>query len=354
MSTEVKPSLTKETSSSSGDGFVNTWLDNFPNGYWADAEGRDYVWIVSDISYTPNSKAYEYKVKFDTPVSNFVINFPFVVKTSDYDINNTAIENVRYNVRSYENYGTSFIISGSSFSFKVATRYKLSDQDLPILRLYYNSNITFLNKNTITVNPQGRRTISPAFNNENLIYVFLHDRDVFPVFYNKNSMKVFIPTVLTNTSFVNINNSLVNILRKRNINPTFLNGNNVFVWLYGLYTSVDFYTKQVMDVINLDGYDLFSVFLTSQKENITLDVWRFINASYTNSNTLNTSLIKQVFIAPVFTNENTASCSYTRAHISQSVFINSQNMLILCVANCYATDWSRFGGMWIGCQTWTT
>jgi hypothetical protein len=354
MSTEVKPSLTKETASSSGDGFVNTWLDNFPNGYWADAEGRDYVWIISDISYTPNNKAYEYKVKFDTPVSNFVINFPFVVKTSDHDVNNTAIENVGYKVRSYENYGTSFIISGSSFSFKVATRYKMSDQDLPILRLYYNSNITFLNKNIITITTQSRRLISSAFNNKNFIHVFLHDRDMFPVFYNKNMMQVFTPTVLTNTSFVNTNTVSVNIVRKTNINSTFLNENTIFVWLYGLYTSADFYSKQVMDVINLDGFYLFLNFFTSQREDITPNVLRFVNASYTNSNILTTPLIKQAFIKPVFVNKNTISCAYTRAHISQNVFINSQSMSILCVANCHSTDWSRFGGMWIGCQTWTT
>jgi hypothetical protein len=95
-------------------------------------------------------------------------------------------------------------------------------------------------------------------------------------------------------------------------------------------------------------------FITSQKEDTTLNVWRFVNASYATSNTINATLIKQQFISPVFVNENTVSCDYTRAHITQSVFINSQNILILCVANCHNTDWTRFGGMWIGCQTWTT
>jgi len=353
MSTEVKPSLTGDTSSSGGDNIVNTWLDNFPNGYWADAEDRGYVWIISNVSYYSTDKGYEYKVHFDSPVSNFVINFPFVVKTSDAVVNSVVIDNTGYNTRSYENYGTSFIISGSYFSFKAGTRFKLSDQALPIVSIYYRS-VVFYNSNNVSVILQSNRNVNPIFNNSNTIYAFLHDRDLFPSFYNNNIMKVFFPTILTNIRFSNVNTGSVKASATRNINPSLNNRNTVFIWLYGLYTSAEFYSKQVMNVINLDGHYLFPNFLTSQREDTNLRVWRLVNASYTSSNTLTVSLIKQKFIAPVFVNKNAVSCTYTRAHITQSMFINSQNMFILGIANCYSTDWTRFGGVWIGCQTWTT
>ncbi len=113
----------------------NSWLANFPSGRWVDAQDRSWYWIMTNA--VDVLSAYEYRVKFDVPAENITLIFPFVVKTSDRGVKKVFIDDVEYKVRSKENYGNRFVVSGQEFSFKVATRYKLTKQTVPILTLEY-------------------------------------------------------------------------------------------------------------------------------------------------------------------------------------------------------------------------
>jgi len=114
---------------------LNSWLSNFPSGKWIDAQNRNWYWVIVDVVRLVY--AYEYRVKFDNPVENAKLTFPFVVKTSDEGIKKVFIDGVEYQVRSKENYGNMFIVSGQEFKFKVATKYKLHKQAVPILAVEY-------------------------------------------------------------------------------------------------------------------------------------------------------------------------------------------------------------------------
>jgi len=114
---------------------LNSWLSNFPSGKWIDAQSRSWYWIMVNAVSVPS--AYEYRVKFDVFAENMTLVFPFVVKTSDKSVKKVFIGDVEYKVRSKENYGDRFMVSGQEFSFKVATRYKLTKQTVPILMLGY-------------------------------------------------------------------------------------------------------------------------------------------------------------------------------------------------------------------------
>ncbi len=144
---EVKPTL---VSYSAGEEIVptNSWLSNFPSGRWIDAQSRNWYWIMVNAVNVPS--AYEYRVKFDVPAQNIPLTFPFVVKTSDDGVKKVFIDGVDYRVRSKENYGNRFIVSGQEFSFKVATRYKLTRQTVPLLILEYKQAV-FKNVNVLTV-----------------------------------------------------------------------------------------------------------------------------------------------------------------------------------------------------------
>jgi len=113
----------------------NSWLSNFPSGKWIDAQSRGWYWILINAVNVPS--AYEYRIRFDVPVENTTLIFPFVVKTSSKGIKKVFINGVEYRVRSKENYGDRFVVSGQEFSFKVATEYKLTKRTVPILILEY-------------------------------------------------------------------------------------------------------------------------------------------------------------------------------------------------------------------------
>lgn len=71
---EVKPTLVQPDENERS---INSWLDVFPTGTWAGAQ----TWIT--INTVRLGQAYEYRIKFDNPVENITLRFPFVVKTSD-------------------------------------------------------------------------------------------------------------------------------------------------------------------------------------------------------------------------------------------------------------------------------
>ncbi len=131
---EVKPKLVSY-GAVEGTTPTNSWLSNFPTGKWIDAQSRGWYWIL--INVVNISSAYEYRIKFDVPADNMTLIFPFVVKTSDEGVKKVFIDNVEYRVRSKENYGNRFIVSGQEFSFKIATKYKLPKRTVPILTLEY-------------------------------------------------------------------------------------------------------------------------------------------------------------------------------------------------------------------------
>jgi hypothetical protein len=118
---------------------TNSWLSNFPTNKWIDAQSRNWYWIM--VNAVNVSSAYEYRVRFDAPVENTILIFPFVVKTSDKSIKKVFIDGVEHPVRSKENYGDRFVVSGQEFSFKVATKYKLTKNTIPILTLEYKQAI---------------------------------------------------------------------------------------------------------------------------------------------------------------------------------------------------------------------
>ena len=142
---EVKPTLSHFDRQNPP---LNSWLSNFPCGKWIDAQNRGWTWIITNvISFV---SAYEYKVKFNHFAEDITLIFPYVVKTSDSGIKKAFIEGVEYQVRSKENYGDRFVVSGEQFSFKVATKYKLSKQAAPILTLEYKQAV-FKNVNVFSV-----------------------------------------------------------------------------------------------------------------------------------------------------------------------------------------------------------
>ncbi len=89
--------------------------------------------------------------------------FPFVVKTSDRGIKKVFIDDVEYRVRSKENYGNRFVVSGQEFSFKVATKHKLTKQTIPIFTLEYKQAV-FRSVEFLTSDYIGLRFTSPEFN----------------------------------------------------------------------------------------------------------------------------------------------------------------------------------------------
>jgi hypothetical protein len=139
---------------------LNSWLSNFPSGSWTDAESRGWSWVILGAVSVPN--AYEYRIRFDNPTESFTLIFPYVVKTSDKGVKKVFIDGIEYKVRSEENYGNMFVVSGREFNFKCATKYKLGKRVIPILSLEYKQavlkSVEFLIGNYI-----GLRNVSSKF-----------------------------------------------------------------------------------------------------------------------------------------------------------------------------------------------
>jgi len=208
---EVKPTLvsysaTKETTP------ANSWLSNFPTGRWIDAQNRGWYWVLVNVVNVPS--AYEYRIKFDVPVENMTLIFPFVVKTSNKGVKKVFIDNVEYKVRSKENYGNRFVVSGQEFSFKVATRYKLTKQTVPILILEYKQAV-FKSLNVLTVdNCFVLRKVLPKFDVRHKIDTnLMATRFTQPIFITSALMicgYVIIRT--TSSTFNNINTFSVPVI----------------------------------------------------------------------------------------------------------------------------------------------
>jgi len=228
---EVKPTLVQAIES--GEVIpLNSWLSNFPTDRWIDAQIRGGFWVL--VNTVRVLDAYEYRIRFDVPVENATLIFPFVVKTSDSGIEKAFIDGVEYQVRSKENYGDMFIVSGQEFRFKCATKYKLSKQTVPILTAEYKQavfeNINFLDS------------------------VYIRLRYYFPELKTVNTVSVDYNAV-------------------RNTSPTFI-------------TSIS------------------------------------------------------------------TTCEYIPIHTTSSTFNNVNVFSAPVVANCKATTWDRFGGIWTSCDKW--
>lgn len=200
---EVKPTLVQATESEELTP-PNSWLSNFPNGKWIDAQSRGWSWIMSNSIRVVS--AYEYIIRFDSPVENVVLIFPHVVKTSDSGIKKAFIGGVEYQVRSKENYGDMFVVSGQNFAFKIATKYKISKQTVPILSAEYKRAI-FKNINLLDSNYVRLRYYSPKLITVNTVKAdYYAIRNVFPVFITSASLTSnYIRTRTTSSTFNNVN-----------------------------------------------------------------------------------------------------------------------------------------------------
>jgi hypothetical protein len=202
---EVKPTLVFYEGAE-GEVPTNSWLSNFPTGRWIDARDRGWYWII--INFVNFVGAYEYRVKFDNPTENITLIFPFVVKTSDIGIKKVFIDGVKYQVRNKENYGNMFVVSGQEFKFKVATKYKLSKQTVPILAVEYKQaifkNVEFLDLSYI----EGLRTTSGGFYTTNKITTdYITIRTFYPNFIASNFIACGCIRIRTTSSVFNNVNS---------------------------------------------------------------------------------------------------------------------------------------------------
>jgi hypothetical protein len=189
----------------------NSWLANFSLGKWIDAQNRNWYWIM--INVVSFISAYEYKVKFDVPAESTILIFPFVVKTSDKSIEKVFIDGVEYRVRNRENYGNMFVVSGQEFSFKVATKYKLTKQTVPILTLDYKQ-ATFKNIEFLTSEYIGLRHTSPEFNTIKTIeasYIAIRNTQALYITSNLTTCD-YIRTRITSSTFNNINSFSVPVV----------------------------------------------------------------------------------------------------------------------------------------------
>ncbi len=183
---------------------ANSWLSNFPSGRWIDAQSRNWYWIM--VNAVNVLSAYEYRVKFDVPAENMTLTFPFVVKTSDEGIKKVFIDDVEYRVRSRENYGNRFVVSGQEFSFKVATKYKLPKRTVPIFTLEYKQavfrNVEFLTSDYIRL-----RFTSSEFNTIKAIETnYIATRNTQTLFIISNLATCnYTTTRTTSSTFNNVN-----------------------------------------------------------------------------------------------------------------------------------------------------
>jgi len=200
---EVKPTLVHGDAEAPP---TNSWLSNFPTGKWIDAQDRNWFWVLINVVSFVN--AYEYRIKFDNPAEDATLIFPYVVKTSDNGVKKVFIDGIEYRVRSKENYGNRFVVSGQEFSFKVATKYKLTKQTVPILTLEYKQAV-FRSVEFLTSNYFILRFTSSEF------------RTVKAIETN------YIATRNTQASYINSNTTTCNYITARNTSSIF-NNVNVF------------------------------------------------------------------------------------------------------------------------------
>lgn len=182
----------------------NSWLSSFPSGKWIDAQSRGWHWILINAVNVPS--AYEYRIRFDVPAENMTLTFPFVVKTSSKGIRKVFINGVEYRVRSKENYGDRFVVSGQEFSFKVATEYKFTKQTVPTLTLEYKQAV-FRSTEFLTSEYIRLRYASSEFNAVKTIktsYIATRNTQALYITFNSATCN-YTATRTTSSTFNNVN-----------------------------------------------------------------------------------------------------------------------------------------------------
>ncbi len=309
---EVKPKL---VSYGAGEGttLANSWLANFPSGKWTDAQNRNWYWVVVNAVNVPS--AYEYRVKFDVPAENTTLTFPFVVKTSDEGVKQVFIDGVEYRVRSKENYGNRFIVSGREFSFKVATRYKLPKQTVPILTLEY------------------KQAVFKTANSLNIDNYFIL-RQLFPEFRVISTIDA-IPVRMPHISLDFISSAFADCYYtvSRNVAGLFHNSNKVEASQFAIRNCSS-------SLYNTNTIDARTVLVFS------------VPSSFYNINAIETQFIVAWSVNSAFANSNSMECRYAIIRPVLSEFININTISEPVIANCRDTSWQRFGGVWQSCETW--
>ncbi len=338
---EVKTTLVKEVLRDTDT--PNTWKINFPRWLWFSARNRGYTWI-STVFSNIFLKSYEYRLSFDRPVANFGFTFPFVVKTNSAGVKDVFIYGVNYTPRSKANYGTSFIVSGSDFHFKSATRYKLEGDVFNILKLFYTLP-QLTSKNELFALTNAIRSADIYFYDTNLVHAsvvcvcLLH-----PTFKDNLSISVSLikdegtAFVFTKRVFGDFDLSVIRTLSSRFSDKPYLEFNhNVLRKLSSEYLTVN---KLHTDISSARTFSLFFVekpdILTDLKavRNLTAELLNrnhiqlnpllkrpisshfanrnkmlvgfatFINTEFLNSNQLNSHVLIDRLIIPHLTNKN--------------------------------------------------
>ena len=312
---EVKPTLVKVSDDATEHILPNSWRYNFPNARWSDANNRGYLWVVYSRSVIFNVKSYEFRIKFNEPVSEFFIDFPVVVKTSNEGVSKTFINNVEYNKRNKMNYGTGFVLSGLEFHFKVATRYKLSGRVYPIVYIYYNKS-TFKNLNILNVNFSREVKTEAVFTNRNILYNAIIN--INPTFVNVNRL-IYKGMVFISPSFINVNKLITSLANCQNT-----------TWeRFGeVWSGCKSWAPPFFIGMFVNRNDIATNIMSSNScEDTTWD--RFGGAW--------------------------DGCEVWTPPIISGTFVNINDIItsITKVGNCEDTTWDRFGGAWDGCEVWT-
>ena len=347
---EVKPTLVKDVLRDPVP--PNTWLANFPRWLWGSSKYREYTWIISYFAVI-SAKSYEYKISFEKPVEKFGLVFPFVVKTQSPNIKGVFIYGVEYPVRSGTNYGTSFIVSGSYFHFKSATRYKLDGEVFNIVRIFY---------------------FSPQLKNKSKIVVVIPAYIKHIYIYNLNFAGCFIiPNRIINITQKGKSKLSLDILATRSINPEFSSKYYLYTDFTGSISAVIFKERQNtwfdLNVIRnenavfisksfggvnlLVSKNLKPEFVDKSAISLNLVVANGINSEFKSKVFVEISLSVIKVINPTFLNRNILfSVGITTI---SPMFVNSNKFTVMVFnssASCSNTSWNRFGGEWLTCGAW--
>ncbi len=370
---EVKPTLVKGVLKETD--IPNSWKTNFSNWLWDNAKGRGYTWIMSTFS-TIFIKSYEYRLSFEKRVEKFGFTFPFVVKTNSNDVKEVFIYGTGYKTRSGVNYGTSFIVSGLEFHFKLATRYKLEGDVFNTFKIFY-----------ILPNVQNRSVLECAIPTLYYVKPYLYNKNTFwasiiythflfselnhrlkvslnlQTFRIPNSIftnKLFLGfgfEVIRNLNLALINTSIVksNLEVIKGINSNYLNKNILFIkplsetyivinfreasyFLFGLKavrnTKADILNRNFMHLSLLRQQDIASSILNRNFMHLSLLRQQNIASSILNRNLMHFSLLGQQNIVSSVVNKNKIDVELERrinSHRINSEFIALQKFDCYCV-----------------------
>ena len=347
---EVKPTFVKEVLKDTD--IPNSWKKNFSNWLWSSARSREYTWLISIFS-TIFIKSYEYKLSFEKPVENFGFTFPFVVKINSSRVKDVFIYGVNYKPRSKVNYGTSFVISGSDFYFKTATRYKLEGDVFNIFKLFYTLP-QFTDKSKLSILASAILGIDVNFYNANTFYPsilrisFLHPslksdlKIVASLVKNLGITCVFTKRVFSDFDLKVIRTLTTDFSEKsrlkfdcnvlRNTITLFANKNKI---------KVDF-----RSTLNTNAE-----FLTSEQINGYPYIVRLTNPQIVNRNELKVGFASN--IESKFQTIGKLDCVISKKGLIESAFLNRNDLtVVISTTGCYDTTWERFGGVWITCEYW--